>query len=63
MQNNINKVHTARTHEESRKVVCCCCGRKVKEQKGKTSIKVIDEKMSFLVVKYVHSAYNVDNIC
>ena len=63
MQNSYNKVHTARTHEESRKVVCCCCGRKVKEQKGKSSIKVIDEKISFLVVKYVHSDYSVDNIC
>ena len=52
---------TARTHQESRMVVCCCCGRKMKVQKGKTPIKVINDQIAALVVKYVYCNYSLNN--
>ena len=61
MNSKYEKHSVSRTHEEARMSVCCCCGRKVKIQKGKPLIKVIDEKTSCLVVKYVFSDYSVSN--
>ena len=57
MDSKYEKNKFARTHEEARMCVCCCCGRKVKIQKGKTLIKVVDEKTEGLVVKFVFSDF------
>lgn len=61
MDSKYEKNKFARTHEEARMCVCCCCGRKVKIQKGKTLIKVVDEKTQGLVVKFVFSDFSISN--
>ena len=62
MSSKYDKGQYARTHEEARKIICCCCGRKVKNEKGKNPIKVIDNSLVSLVVKFVYCDYSVENI-
>ena len=49
----------ARTHDESRTIVCCVCSKKVKQDKH--CIKVVSEKWSDLVRKFVFSGYSIHN--
>ena len=49
----------ARTHDESRTIICCVCSKKVKQDKH--CIKVVSEKWSDLVRKFVFSGYSIHN--
>ena len=53
------RVDSARSHDELRKIICCVCSKKVKQ--SKTSIKVVSEKLSLLVRKYVFSEFSIHN--
>ena len=53
------RVDKPRTHEESRAIVCCVCSKKVKQDKH--SIKIVSDKLSDLVRKFVFSGYSIHN--
>jgi hypothetical protein len=53
------KLRESRDHEESRAIICCVCSKKVKQDR--TSVRVVSEKLSNLVRKYVFSEYTIHN--
>ena len=56
-----DSVKDGRDHEEARQAICCSCGRKVKPEKGRKPIRIIDERFSTLIVKFVHSDFSPTN--
>ena len=61
MNSKYVNIKESRTHEQSRQSVCCCCGRKVKFSGDKKTIRVIDEKLSSMIVKFVYSDFSISN--
>ena len=58
-----DKLHAARTHEESRRAICCSCGRKVKKtSKSLTPVKEVSSRFESLVQLYVYSEFSVKNV-
>ena len=56
------KLDRSRTHDESRQLVCCVCSRKVNQANKRSGVtKILSEKMSDLVRKFVYDKYSVHN--
>ena len=58
------KVRSPRTHDEARAIVCCVCWLKVKQKQfnPKSGVtKIVSEKLSDLVKKFVYDGYSVQN--
>ena len=55
------KLESARTHDESRAIVCCVCWKKVKQNQPKGVVKVLTDRLSQLVRKFVYDGYSDQN--